>query len=216
MACSCGDFTGPAGQQFNAKKAFRQLKGYRRGVVPPTTRLLRDGVVAAGLNHGALLDVGAGVGALAFELLDRGMSNVVAVEASRAYLDAARDEAARRHRLESVTFLHGDFAHLPAGLPVADVVSLDRVVCCYPDYRSLLEQAARCARRGVALSYPRERWFVRAGVSVENLIRRLKSDTFQTYVHPVAEMHRVLTDAGLSLVEQHRTAAWSADVYARR
>jgi hypothetical protein len=68
----------------------------------------------------------------------------------------------------------------------------------------------------VALSYPRERWFVRAGVSVENLIRRLKSDTFQTYVHPVVEMHRVLTDAGLSLVEQHRTAAWSADVYARR
>jgi magnesium-protoporphyrin O-methyltransferase len=217
MACSCCDFTGPAGQQFNAQKAAKQLKGYRRGAVPPTTRLLRDDVVAAGLNQGALLDVGAGIGALTFELLDRGMSNAVAVEASHAYLDAAREEAARRQRLESVSFLHGDFALLALDVSIADLVTLDRVVCCYPDYKSLLAEAAQHARRGVALSYPRDRWFVRWGMRIENAIRsRLGSSTFRTFVHPVADMDRLIRNAGFELASRSQTAVWAADTYIRR
>ena len=60
-------------------------------------------VVGAGLNKGTLLDIGAGVGALTFELLDRGMTDVVVVEASSAYLAAGHDEAVRRHREASVS-----------------------------------------------------------------------------------------------------------------
>jgi SAM-dependent methyltransferase len=216
VACSCCDFTGPAGQQFNAKKAAKQLKGYRRGAVPPTTRMLRDGVVAAGLNHGALLDVGAGIGALTFELLERGMSRAVAVEASRAYLDTASEEAARRRRSEVITFCHGDFAGVGPDLPAAEVVTLDRVVCCYPDYKSLLAEALRHARNGLALSYPRDRWFVRLGVRIENALRALGSTTFRTFVHPVEDMQRSIREAGFELVSRSQTAAWAADTYVRR
>jgi hypothetical protein len=44
--------------------------------------MLRDGLVNARLSAGALLDIDAGVGALMFELLDRGVNSAVAVEAS--------------------------------------------------------------------------------------------------------------------------------------
>ena len=136
MACSCCDFTGAAEQQFNAKMAAKQLRGYRRGRVGPTTRLLCDGLVNARLNTGSLLDVGAGIGALTFELLDRGFRSAVAVEASSAYLAAAAEEVTRRNRSQAVSLLHGDFVDLANQVPVTDVVTLDRVVCCYADYRS--------------------------------------------------------------------------------
>lgn len=72
MACSCGDFTSAADRQFTEAKAAKELKAYRRGRIGPTTRRLRDGLAEAGLAHGTLLDIGGGVGALTFELLDRG------------------------------------------------------------------------------------------------------------------------------------------------
>ena len=216
MPCSCCDFARVAGEQFSAKKAAKQLHGYRRGRVAPTTRLLRDGIVGAGLNRGMLLDIGAGIGALLFELLDRGVTHAVAVEASAACLAAAADEASRRKRSDAVAFVRGDFVAVAPQVAAADLVTLDRVVCCYGDYRSLLGEAVRRAERGLAVSYPRDRWFVRLGVTVENAFRRLRRQTFRTFVHPVGEIHALIAGAGFELVTRRHTAAWAADVYARR
>ena len=127
----------------------------------PTTRLLRDGLATAGLATGALLDVGGGLGVLTLDLLDLGMSRAVVVEASSAYLAAASEEAARRGRSTSIQFVHGDFLAVTNQLPRSTVVTLDRVVCCYPFFESLLEQALGHAERGFAFSYPRDRWYVR-------------------------------------------------------
>lgn len=212
---ACCDFTGAAGHQFTAKKAAKELQGYRRGRLAPTTRLLRDGLVNAGLNTGTLLDVGAGVGALTFELLERGIANAVALDASTAYLAAAKEEASRRGRSPAITFVHGDFVNVAAGLSPADVVTLDRVVCCYPDYASLLREAVRHAERAFAFSYPRDRWFVRWVLSVENAVRGLRANAFRTFVHPVADMQRLIADAGFRLVDQSSTAVWAADIYTR-
>jgi 16S rRNA A1518/A1519 N6-dimethyltransferase RsmA/KsgA/DIM1 with predicted DNA glycosylase/AP lyase activity len=61
-----------------------------------------------------LLDIGAGIGALTFELLDRGITEAVVVEASPAYLAASRDEAICRHQETSVRFVGGDFLNVAA------------------------------------------------------------------------------------------------------
>jgi magnesium-protoporphyrin O-methyltransferase len=216
MACSCCDFTGAAGQQFTAKTAAKELKGYRGGRLDPTTRQLRDEIAANQLSSGTLLDIGAGIGALTFELLDRGVAHAVVVDAAAAYLAAAREEAARRNRAESITFVHGDFLAVAAQVSRADIVAMDRVVCCYEDYRTLLGAAMEHAERAIALSYPRERWFVRLAIAFENGMRRVRSKRFRTFVHPVAEMQRMLTAAGFTLVARQQTAVWAADVYRRR
>ncbi|MGH9384573.1 MAG: class I SAM-dependent methyltransferase [Vicinamibacterales bacterium] len=216
MPCSCGDFASAAGQQFDVKTAAKQLKDYRRGKIAPTTRLLRDGVVTVRLNAGTLLDVGAGIGALTFELLERGVATAVAVDASSAYLQAVKEEATSRRQAESLTCLHGDFVALARETPVADVVTLDRVVCCYADYTSLLNEAVRHARRGIALSYPRDRWFVRLGVRIENALRQVRSTAFRTFVHPVEDIHRLIGDGGFELTTRSETAAWAVDIYVRR
>lgn len=214
MTGSCCDFRDAAGRQFTAEKAANELQAYRQGRVGPTTRLIRDGVAALELNQGSLLDIGGGVGALAFELLGRGMTKAVVADASAAYVAAAREEVGRRGRTESTTVVHGDLLDLAERLPAADLVTLDRVVCCYPEYEPLLEEAARHALRGLALSYPRDRWFVRTGMWLENA-RRARTSGFRTFVHPPASIREVIEGSGFRLSWRRMTVMWSIDVFQR-
>ena len=168
MACCC-TFTNSVDQQFTSKKAGQELERYRRKGAGPTTRLLLAGIEQAGVGDGTLLDVGAGVGALTFELLDRGFRRAVIVEASAGYTAAASKEATRRGRATDIDFVSGDFLEVAETVAMASVVALDRVVCCYPLYEELLREALRHAERGFAFSYPRDRWYVRAGMQLENV-----------------------------------------------
>ena len=114
-------------------------------------------------GRGRLLDVGSGVGGLSFELLDRGAERVIAVDASPAYLAAAAQEATRRDRLGVVEFMHGDFVDVGPQIPSATIVTLDRVICCYPSFEPLLNEALRHAEHAFAYSYPRDMWYVHCG-----------------------------------------------------
>jgi 16S rRNA G966 N2-methylase RsmD len=208
----CCAFGETVDQQFTSK----ELERYRRKGAGPTTRLLIEGLLQAGIVDGSLLDVGAGVGALTFELLDRGIRQAMIVEASAGYAAAASDEAARRGRTANVELKRGDFVEVARTLPAASVVTLDRVICCYPLYEQLLNEAVRHAERGFAFSYPRDRWSIRAGMRLENALRQRRRNSFRTFVHPETRMRELITRAGFDLVSQRRTFVWSGDVFIRR
>lgn len=216
MPGCCSTFEDAAGRQFDPKKVAAELRRYREKGPGDTARLLIEGIARSGDAAGTVLDVGAGVGAIAFALLDRGASSAVAVDASSAYIAAAREEAARRGTGDAVRFVHADFVDAGPALPSADTVTLDRVVCCYPAVDRLLETALGHARRRLALSYPRDRWYVRLALGLENLQRRVTRNPFRTFVHPVPAMERAIRDAGFELTSRRETLVWSADVYMRR
>jgi magnesium-protoporphyrin O-methyltransferase len=100
-------------------------------------------------------------------------------------------------------------------LPQADVVTLDRVVCCYPDFRGLLRAAASHSRRAIALTYPRETWYLRFGLRVINFFQKLGRDPFRVFLHPVAEMESLLKDEGLRKVSVRRLFVWEMALYQR-
>lgn len=216
MTCHCSTFGGTAERQFSAKTAAQDLASYRARGPGATTRLLRDGVARTGALDGTLLDVGSGIGALTFELLDLGATHSVLVDASAAYLAAASEEAARRARSHAMQFVHADFLSVVSDLPIVTVVVLDRVICCYPAYEPLLAAALGRAERCFAFSYPRERWFVQAGVAAENWGRQLTGNPFRAFVHSVAAMERVIDRAGFTRASRGHTLSWSADVYLKR
>jgi hypothetical protein len=78
-----------------------------------------------GLASGTLLDVGGGIGALAFDLLDAGVARASIVEASAACADAAARESARRGRATTAEIIRGDFVTLAPDLPVETVIRLE-------------------------------------------------------------------------------------------
>ncbi len=215
MIGGCCSFEGEARRQFDSRKAAKELSLYRKRGPGATTRLLRDGIKQA---HGVprrVLDIGAGIGTLTFELLQSTTSHAVGIDASPAFLAIAREEATRRGLQSRVTFVEGDFLRVACDLEPADVVALDRVVCCYPLYEPLLAEALRHASRCFALSYPRDKFYVRAGMALENGQRHFKSNPFRTFVHPPKAMERIVRAAGFTLVSRRETWVWSADVYLR-
>ena len=213
MACCAFDES--IDEQFTRAKAQSELREYRARGANPSTRLLLDGLGEAGLVEGTILDIGAGVGALTFEALDRGCSRAIIVDASSAYLAAASDEAARRGRTGDVQFTRGDFVAVSGKVPAANVVALDRVVCCYPSYQELLGEALKHAERAIALSYPKEHWYVRLFQVLENAGRRLRRNHFTTFVHPEAGIRAMIEGAGFRLASRRGTLVWHADVYLR-
>lgn len=75
MTCCCSSAGDAVERHFSAKKATKELARYRAKGPEPTTRLLLAGLTKAGPLHGLLLDVGSGIGALTFELLERGLTS---------------------------------------------------------------------------------------------------------------------------------------------
>lgn len=215
MSCCASSFSSATERQFNQRMAARDLAHYRRKGPAITTRLLRDGLRAAGPLTGTLLDIGSGVGALTFELLEIGVQRAVAVDASEAYIAAARDEANRRGRGDAVDWRHADFVSRASEFQPADVVTLDRVVCCYPVHEPLLGAALRRTERWFALSYPKDQWHVRAVSALENAGRCVARNPFRTFVHSPSAMERLIRDGGFRLVSRRGTAVWCADVYVK-
>jgi SAM-dependent methyltransferase len=215
MSACCSAFECAADHQFNEKKATEELTRYRAKGPGPTTRLLQQGLEQAGTLSGTLLDIGSGIGSLTFGLLERGVTYAVAVDASSAYNAVARQEATRLGRADAVRFVHADFVSVASDLPATTLVTLDRVVCCYPSYEALLNAAVRHAEQSLALSYPRDISYVRFGVMLENAKRRLTKNPFRTFVHPAALMEKLIRSAGFELSTRQETWMWSVDVYTR-
>jgi magnesium-protoporphyrin O-methyltransferase len=203
-------------EQFDAHTARRDLQRFRRRGPDPSTRQLLAAIHVSPLPpEPTLLDVGGGIGALHHTLLDTGFATAMHVDGSNAYIAAATEESARRGHADRVTFQQGDFPAVAPDLPQADVVTLDRVVCCDPDYARLLGAAASHARRAVAFSYPRSTWLIRAFVTIANTTRRVTGRTFRAYVHPPNAMAAVLEHAGFRRSWTGGTMIWAAELFER-
>jgi hypothetical protein len=138
-----------------------------------------------------------------------------AAEASPAYFEVAGNDVESRYGSRSTQFVVGDFVAIAPALSDADVVTLDRVVCCYPDAEDLLHGAAQRARRLLAFTYPRNRWYVRVFIALENFWRRLRGNPFRAFLHPPERMHAVLEIAGFVHAGRKGTAFWMVDLYHR-
>jgi len=205
-----------ASAQFDDAVAQRDLRRFRRrGADAPTRQL-----VAAVQNHPlppqpTLLDIGGGIGAIHHLLLEQGFTEATHLDASGTYLAVAEDEAKRVGHADRVRFLHADFPRDGSAIPPVDVVTLDRVVCCDPDYVRLLGVAADHSRRLLAFSYPRGRWLVRLAVAGSNAVRRLRGHAFRVYMHPPAEMRAVLENAGMRQTWAGGTWTWAVELFER-
>jgi magnesium-protoporphyrin O-methyltransferase len=149
------------------------------------------------------------------ELATAGLAGITVADASPAYLDAARRHLASRDPSRPVQFILGDFAATADSLPDADIVTLDRVVCCYPDVVALLRGAAARARRMVAYTYHPDRWYLHAAVALGNSWYRLNQNPFRAFVHPPERMASALESAGFVRAARHQTVQWALDLYHR-
>ncbi len=212
MPCNCCQITD---NTFGEEEAKANLKDYRRRGPAKQTRLILEAVRSLGLKEATLLDIGGGIGTIHHELLKDVARQATHVDASSAYLKAATTEAQRLGHETQVNFIHADFTDVADELPPVDVVTLDRVVCCYPNFRALLKAASSKSRTAIAMTYPRETWYMRIGWRLINFVQRLRNDPFRVFLHPVAEMEALLNAQGLKRIVVKRLFIWEMALYQR-
>ena len=210
-SCQCAGYE----SQFGAEHAAKDLERYRTKGPDETTRILVDALKAAGVANASVLDIGAGVGVVQNELLSAGAQSAVHVDATAANIRAAEEESSRQGHRGRVTFMQGDFAALVDAIAPADVVTLDRVICCYPDMELLVGTSAAKARRLYGAVFPRERWLTRIVLALENVVRRLRGNPFRSYVHPVRAIEAAVERQGLTRRSLRDTFFWRVVVYSR-
>ncbi len=200
---------------FDEREAEHDLADWRKHGLPAPTEELIEVLCADGIAGATVLDIGAGVGMVHIELLEAGAANAVDVDASTAFLSTARAEAERRGLAGRVDYRHGDAVELAATLPAADVVALDRVICCYPDLAGLLGAAVSTQPRLIGLVHPADSAWIRGSTALFNAVGRLLRRHHSFYVHRRSEIDGVLRLAGFA--ERHRGGGrfWKVTVYAR-
>jgi hypothetical protein len=193
------DCCSPKGYQwiFSEKTARADAQSYRRKGLDPTSRRIVDYLKQRGVEGRTVLEVGGGVGAIQIELLKAGATRAISVELTPTYEQVALEllhEAGFEDKVERKVM---DFAHSGKEFAVADVVIMNRVICCYADMPVLAGAAADHAGEILVMSFPRRTWWTRALLAVGNLALRVTRRQFQVFVHPPAQILAVAERHGL-------------------
>ena len=202
-------------QRFGTERVTQELANYRKQGAARTTRLLIEALQTDPLEGLTLLDIGGGIGAIAHAVLPAGVSQALDVDASAAYIAAAREEAERRGLAERMSFAHGNFVELAPTIPAADLVTLDRVICCFDDMPALVSLSAARARRLYGLVFPRDTWWMRLFGQARTVMLALARTPMRFYVHSAAAVDAVVRAQGLERKSSQVVGLWQVVLYAR-
>lgn len=193
----------------------------RKATAAGITAALLEALEEAGLAGRTVLDVGCGIGDLAIETVRRGAERASGFDLSGQSIARARRLAEERGVAGRTSFEVGDGSKV--ALPAADVVVLNRVVCCYPDVEGLLATTLAAAGSVYAFTAPPSRGVAgavaRGLVALSNAWYRLRDRKFRgfrTFVHDVDRIDERVRAAGFRPVRRElRRFAWELAVYAR-
>ena len=207
----------PKGYQqiFSEKNATGEAKRYRRKGLDGTSRRIADIVKERGVEGRTLLEVGGGIGAIEIELLKEGMARAVNVELTPTYESAAGEllrEAGLADRVERRVM---DFVDAGTEVDTADVVVMNRVICCYSDMPKLAGAAAEHAKGMLVMSFPNSRWWTRLGLTLANFGFRVIRMQFRVFLHPPALILTTVEQHGFRTKLNERGLLWQVAVLER-
>jgi magnesium-protoporphyrin O-methyltransferase len=195
--------------------ASKELKRYRKKGPIKTTKLLLEALKRESITGMTLLDIGGGVGALQHELLKNGVTEVTSVDASSAYLEMSREEAKRQGHSNLLKQYHGDFVKVAKEINDADIVTLDRVICCYDDMENLVKLSASRAKKFYGAVYPINNWWNSFMTATQNFYRRIIRCQFRVFNHSTETIEKLIRNEGLEKYFSHKTFVWQIQIFRR-
>ena len=213
MSCSCPHSR--SGSRVFSHYARRYRRRFEKKGLEASEKRLVEGIERAGFANASLLEIGSGVGYLHQYLLQRGAASAVGVDLSPKMVQEAEALARKNGLAERTRYRVGDFVEQAENFDAADVVILDKVICCYPDAERMVRTSAAKARRVYAYTIPRDRWFNRLFIALGALLLRLFRSNFRSYVHNPKQIEAWMSEAGFTKRYENQTLVWLTSVYVR-
>ena len=199
---------------FDKKTAKRELKRYLKKGPGKTTAMLLDAIHKEGVQGLDFLDIGGGIGAIQYDLIKAGASNGTSIEASAAYIDLVKEETLQNGLAERIDFKHGDFTKTASDVDTADIVTLDKVICCY-DMSELVILSSKLARKIYAVIYPRDVWWTKLAFLFVNFYPIIKGSSFRVFIHPTKKVEEIIFGNGLKRNYYATTIFWQVAIFTK-
>jgi magnesium-protoporphyrin O-methyltransferase len=203
--------------RFDDRYVKKKLAKYRKKGPKKTTSILAQAIAEQLRDGMTLLDIGGGIGDLQHLLLTRGISESINCEASSAFIEACMQEATVHGYADRITHIQGDFVELSKKVPKADIVTLDRVICCYPDMPELVQASLEKAGALYGIVIPSDIRLVKWVTSLYyNLRFLLQRNPFRVYVHPVGVIEELIQSFGFQRVFSQKSGTWLIFLFAQQ
>jgi len=196
--------------------ARRYRKRFSRKGFEASQKQLLTGLQQAGYGDKTVLEIGSGVGHLHQTLLEQGARSAVGIDLASSMIKEAEAWAVERGLSDRTRYYQADFMNMEEVLEPADVVILDKVVCCYPDADGLVHKSLSQTRQVYALTYPRDRWYVRAGIAFGAFLMKLLRSDFRPYLHDPIQVEQWITESGFEKTYVANTPIWLTQVYEKK
>jgi len=200
---------------FDKKAAKRALKQYLKKGPSKTTEMLLKAIHKKGVKGLDFLDIGGGIGAIQYDLIKAGASSGTSIEASPAYIDLVKEEIHKNNLAEIIDFKHGDFTTIASDVDSADIVTLDKVICCYDNMSQLVRLSSKLSRKIYAIIYPRDVWWTRLALPFINFYPIIKGSPFRVFIHPTKKVEEIIFRNGLKRDYYDTTLFWQVAIFTK-
>ena len=198
---------------FDKKAAKRALKRYLKKGPSKTTKMLLKAIHKTEVKGLDFLDIGGGIGAIQYDLIKAGALSGISIEASPAYIDLVKNEIHKNNLAEIIDFKHGDFTTIASDVDSADIVTLDKVICCYDDMSELVKQSSKLSRKIYAVIYPRDVWWTKLALPFINFYPIIKRSPFRVFIHPTKKVEEIIIRNGLKRDYYATTLFWQVAIF---
>ena len=214
MDCSCNE-TSKISREFD-EDACDFCERYKNKGLSRSSKLLLKFISEDSINDKAVLDLGCGAGGLSMELLKHGAQTSVGFDLSPRMIEAATELARVTGFERRAKFQEGNAAL--AELPRSDIVVMDKVLCCYSEWRPLLKNAMDASNGMIGFTVPRDegvaKWPFRLALRIANYFQK-RSGGVLFYLHPLGIIDKTLRDAGFSRLRKRTSRFWLVFLYSR-
>jgi 2-polyprenyl-3-methyl-5-hydroxy-6-metoxy-1,4-benzoquinol methylase len=216
MACCCA--TNPiqeGANSFFSKYAGMYARRFRKHGLERVQKLLLEGVRRERIAGTEVLDIGCGVGALHLTLLKEGASRATGVDMSEGMIATARKFSNDLGVTDRVEYVIGDFVEVADTIREADVILLDKSVCCYEDIDALVRTSTAKTKHLYALSHPKQNLFMEFAFKGHIAFARLFRWKFHPFWHDWTKLREDIQRSGFDLVYSNSTPMWQVLVFKR-
>ena len=200
---------------FNLRAAKKELRKYKKSGAGKPTQALIDAIRSSVEDGKSLLDIGGGIGAIQWAFLKNGGAKTTDLDYSNGYLAVAEGYANENNWGDQTSFIQGDFLDESDVIEAHDFVTLDKVICCYPDYENLLDKALSKTRDTIGIVYPLGGWVAKMVAFFAKMYLKMSGNSFRPYIHPVASIRQLVLNNGFESVYSSVSFPWHVEVYRR-